>query len=83
MILQDPEMKFAFCLSCNEEPKELINRVSAEWEKLGDTRLFSQKLSAFKTTTPVVIYHMLNSAHPLTFLSEIVPIISTAHQELK
>ena len=31
----DPEVNFVFYFSSNEEPKELLGRVSSEWGKLG------------------------------------------------
>ena len=80
--LQDPEVKFVFCLSCDEEPKELIERVCAKWEKVGGTRLFLRKLDAFKTNTPIVLYHMLNSIHQPTFIYELTPILERAHDAL-
>ena len=41
---------------------------------IGGNKLWPKKISSFNTVTPVVMYHMLNSGHHATILSEIRPI---------
>ena len=57
---------------------ELVNRVVESWGMIGGKNLCPKKILSFKTLTPVVMYHMLNSGNHATILSEIRPIIIEA-----
>ena len=80
--LQDPEVYFNFAVSAEEsDTLELVNRVGTSWGMIGGNKLCPKKISYFKTVTSVVIYHMLNSGHHATILSEIPPIIIEARDK--
>ena len=69
-------MCFAFAVSTDElDTLELVNRFGASWGMIGGNKLFPKKILSFKTWTPVVMYHMMNSGHHATILSEIRPIL--------
>ena len=48
---------------------------------IGWNKLCPKKISSFKTVTPIVMYHMLNSGHHATILSKIRPIIIEARDK--
>ena len=54
---------------------ELVNRVGASWGMIGGKKLCPNNIVYFKTATAVMMYHMLNSGHHATILSEICPIL--------
>ena len=77
----DPEVHLALSFSCDKDPRKLLDAVSAEWGKLGGNKLFLKEVSAYTTVTPVVIYHLLNTASSATIVAELHPILERAHQE--
>ena len=48
---------------------------------IGGKKLWPNNILPFKTVTTVVMYHMLNSGHHATILSEIRPIIIEAQDK--
>ena len=52
----------------------LVNRVGESWCMIGGNKLWPKKISSFKTVTPIVMYHMLNSRHHANIISKIRPI---------
>ena len=48
---------------------------------IGGNKLCPNKIFSFKTMTPVVMYHMLNSGHHTTILSYIRPILIEARDK--
>ena len=48
---------------------------------IGWNKLWPKKISSFKTVTPVVMYHILNSGHHATILSDICPILVEAREK--
>ena len=74
--LQDPEVYFSFAVSSHKlDTLELVNRVGASWGMMGGNKLWPNNISSFKTVTPVVMYHMLNSGHHATILYKVLPIL--------
>ena len=45
------------------------------------SKLWPKKISSFKTVTPVVMYHMMNSGQHATILSKIHPILIEAQDK--
>ena len=80
--LQDLEGYFAFAVSTDKlDTLELVNRVVASWGMIGGNKLWPKKISSFKTVTPVVMYHMLNSGNHATILSDVRPILVEAQDK--
>ena len=77
--LQNPEVYFAFAVSTDElDTLELVNQVGASWGMIGGNKLRPKKILSFKTVTPVVMYHMLNSGHHANIISKISTILIEA-----
>ena len=75
-------MYFAFKILTDElDTLELVNCVGALWGMRVGNKLWPKKISSFKTVTPVVMYHMLNSVHHATIISEIRPILVKARDK--
>ena len=53
---------------------KLVNRVDASLGVIRGNKLWPKKISSFKTVTPIVMYHMLNSRHHANIISKIRPI---------
>ena len=77
--LADPEVYLAFSFSCDKDPRKLLDAVSAEWGKLGGNKMFLKNVAAYTTVTPIVIFHMINSASPKTILAELNMILEKIH----
>ena len=76
--LQDPEVYFAIAFSSNEEPEEVVDRISCEWGRLNGKKMWLKAIPSFKTETPVAIYHLLNSGHQRTLITELKQILEQA-----
>ena len=69
-------MYFAFAVLTDKlDTLEMVNQFSLSWGVIGGNKLWPKKISPFKAVTPVVMYHILNSGHHATILSEIRPIL--------
>ena len=77
--LANPEVYLAFSFSCNKDPRKILEAVSAKWGKLGGNKLVLKNVAAYTTVTPIVIFHMLNSASSKTILAELNMILAEAH----
>ena len=81
--LMDPEVNFAMAISCDEDPRELLERVSVSFGQLGGRKLFLKKVQAIKTNTPIVVYNMHNMGHVSTLVAEWTQICQSAHDIFK
>ena len=80
--LQDPYVYFDFTVLTDElDTLKLVNRVGASWGMIGGSKLWPKKILSFKIVKPVVMYHMLNSGHHTTILSEIRLILVEARDK--
>ena len=77
--LANPEVYLAFSFSCDKDPRKILEAVSAEWGKLGGSKLVLKNVAAYTTMTPIMIFHMLNSASSKTILVELNMILAEAH----
>ena len=76
--LQDPEVYFAIAFSSDEKPEDVVERISCEWGRLNGKKMWLKAIKSFKTETPIAIYHMLNSAHNSTIITELTNILREA-----
>lgn len=59
----DPEVWTQICISCDEEPEELVSRVSFEWARMGGTRLQVKEIAAFSTKSAATFYNLRSDAN--------------------
>ena len=76
--LQDPEVYVAIAFSSDEKPEDVVERISCEWGRLNGKKMWLKAIKSFKTETPIAIYHMLNSAHNSTIITELTNILREA-----
>ena len=76
--LQDPEVYFAIAFSTDEKPEDVVERISCEWGRLNGKKMWLKSINSFKTETPVVLFHMLNTAHGPTIIAELKRILEDA-----
>ena len=76
--LRHPVVKFTIAFSSDETPEEMLDRVDAEWGKLGGLKTWPNKMGAFATLTPVVLYIVHNGGHKPTLLRELTAILEQA-----
>ena len=74
----DPTVYFTFCFSCDEDPEELLERLSAEWGRMKGGRLEVKELASFATVTTHVLYCLHNQGHIKTIIMELTGILTTA-----
>ena len=76
--LINPVVKFTIAFSSDERPEDMMERVDAEWGKLGGRKTWPRAIPAFITTTPVVLYRIHNGGHRATLLKEFETILAEA-----
>ena len=76
--LEDPIVKFTIAFSSDEEPEWIMERLGAEWGKLGGKKIWPKPLGAFSTCTPVVLYKLHNGGHKPTLMAELRGIFEKA-----
>ena len=81
--LMDPEVSFTMLVSTDNDPTELLERVSVPFGQLGGRKLFLKKVQAHKTNTPGVAYHLHNLGHPATLIAEWTKIGKAMHTLLQ
>ena len=69
--LVDPEVDSQCCISCDEEPEIILERVSFEWAQIGGNHLEVKQIASFFTKTAVTLYHVRNNANSSTLLPEL------------
>jgi hypothetical protein len=69
--LIDPEVYFQCCISCDEEPEVIMERVSFEWARIGGGRLDVKQISSFSTKPAVTLYHVRSNANFSTLVPEL------------
>jgi hypothetical protein len=69
--LIDPEVYFQCCISSDEEPEVILERVSFEWAKIGGNRLEVKQISSFFTKPAVTLFHMRINASFATLMPEL------------
>ena len=47
--MEDPEVYFTFCVSCDDEPEEIVERVRHEWRRKGGNKLEVSELRCLET----------------------------------
>lgn len=69
--LIDPEVYFQCCISCDEEPEVILERVSFEWARIGGNRLEVKQIASFFTKPAVTLFHVRSNASFTTLVPEI------------
>lgn len=69
--LIDPEVYFQCCISSDEEPEVILERVSFEWAKIGGNRLEVKQIASFFTKPAVTLFHMRSNASFTTLVPEL------------
>eukprot|EP00956_Cyclotella_meneghiniana_P026325 scaffold56619_cov40-Cyclotella_meneghiniana.AAC.2 len=59
----DPEVWTQLCISCDEDPEELLSRCSFEWKKIGGNRLQVKEIAAFATRSAATFYYVRSDAN--------------------
>ena len=76
--LQDPEVYFAVAFSSDVKPEDVVERISCEWGRLNGKKMWLKAIKSFQTETPIALYHLLNTGHQDTILSELKGILEDA-----
>lgn len=67
----DPEVWTQICISCDEDPYELVSRVSFEWARIGGTRLQVKEIAAFATKSAATFYNVRSDANQDRLIEEL------------
>ena len=67
----DPEVWTQICVSCDEDPYELVSRVSFEWARIGGTRLQVKEIAAFATKSAATFYNVRSDANQDRLIEEL------------
>ena len=76
--LQDPEVYFAVAFSSDVKPSDIVERISCEWGRINGKKMWLKAIKSFQTETPIALYHLLNSGHQATILTELKGILEEA-----
>ena len=76
--LQDPEEYFSVAFSSEEEPEEVVDRISCQQGRLNGKKMWLKAIVLFKTEIPMAICHLLNSGHQRTIIMELTQILTQA-----
>ena len=76
----DPEVWTQLCISCDEDPEDLLERCSYEWRKIGGVRLQVKEIAAFSTKSAATFYFMNSGANLGRVKEEVKRIIVDAIQ---
>ena len=76
--LINPVVKFTIAFSSDESPEDMMERVDAEWGKMGGRKTWPKAIPAFITSTPVVLYRVHNGGHRATLIKELSSILAEA-----
>ena len=74
---EDPMLFFTFCFSSDKDPEDVLDRLSAEWGRMGGKKLEVKGLKSFATETTHVIYCLHNQGHEKTIIDELTSILTT------
>ncbi len=74
--MQDPVIYFAFTFAADEEPEELLARVSHEWHSRGSDILKVKELKMFESETILCLFNVFTSTPKKMVLNELCDILS-------
>ena len=76
--LRDPTIYFSFAVATDEDPEELIARVSHEWHRRGGNLLKVKELQTFESETILCLFNVFTSTPKKTILFEFQEILEEA-----
>ena len=78
---QDPEVYFAFYISCDKDPDTILQRVCPEWRRQDGTSLELKELGCFNAETALVLYFVHNKCNEQAIILEPSKITELARNE--
>ena len=81
--LEDPEVYFTFCVSCDEEPEEIVERVRHEWSRKGGNKLEVSELRCLETAPAMVLFNVFNGGNLTGIRAEAVRLMKGAARHEK
>ena len=76
--LKRPEVYFSFAIYCDNEPEDLLNRISFEWGEMKGRRLQIKELLYFASETPFELYKVYTKGHWKSTMRELTMILEKA-----
>jgi hypothetical protein len=80
---KNPVVFFSMAIATDNEPEELVNRISMEWSKAGGRRLSIKNLQSFKSETIIALFNVYTATKKDTLLSELNKILTLALAEIQ
>ena len=78
--LEHPTVYFTITILTDEEPEEVTEGICAKWSRCNDKKMYRKNLGCFKTCTPVIFFHVLNTASKSTMIAETRDILHLANE---
>lgn len=76
--LRDPTIYFSFAIASDDDPAELLSRVSHEWHRRGGNLLKIKELQTFESETILCLFNVFTATPKNTILYEIQGILGQA-----
>jgi hypothetical protein len=80
---KNPVVFFSMAIATDNEPEELVNRISMEWSKAGGQRLSIKNLQSFKSETIIALFNVYTATKKDTLLSKLNKILTLALAEIQ
>jgi hypothetical protein len=74
----NPEIWTQLCISCDEDPEELVSRCSFEWRRIGGARLQVKEIAAFSTKSAATFYMVRSDANLNSLKTELTRMFQEA-----
>ena len=79
--LKDPEVCFTFCVSCDDEPEEIVERVRHEWRRRGGNKLEASELRCLETAPAMVLFNISNEGNLHAIRAEALRLMAAKHKK--
>ena len=81
--MEDPEVYFTFCVSCDDEPEEIVERVRHEWRRRGGNKLEVSELRCLETASAMVLFNISNEGNLHAIRAEALRLMKRAAKHKK
>ena len=76
--LEDQEVYFTFCVSCDDEPEKIVERVQHEWRMKGGNKPEVSELRCLETAPAMVLFTISNEGNRHAIRAEAVRLMKWA-----